>query len=246
MLPVEILYKSQKTVVGCTNRGTVTDMLNPYDGFCMCGYTGDDPEHVDACVGAMARFFGLDASRMLVPLQVHGTEVAVVESVPVNDSFLDGVDAVVTTVPDLMVGVSTADCIPVILSDENVGVVAAVHAGWRGAVAGIVEKTVGIMRKLGAGNIKGFIGPGICCSCFEVGPEVAIRFPAGFVSYAYGDRPHVDLPGYVASILEQCGVAIALRHSGCTRCMPQRYFSARALGIHSGRNYTFGILFGRK
>lgn len=242
MSAVEILYESPELVAGCTNRGSVDDRRSPYAGFNVCGYTGDTPEHVDDCVKYMSKIFGIKPEHIIIPRQVHGTEVAVVESVPADAARLEGIDAVVTTVRGLMVGVSTADCIPVLLFDEQAGIVAAAHAGWRGAVAGVVERTVDTMRSLGAADIKGIIGTGICCRCFEVGPEVSERFPVEFVSDTYGSKPHVDLPGYIASVIEKCNVDIIGRHSSCTRCMPQRYFSARALGIKSGRNYTFVML----
>lgn len=92
-----------------------------------------------------------------------------------------------------------------------------------------------------------FIGPSICVDCFEVGEEVAARFPEEcVVRYADGRRPHVDLPGYVWTVLCEAGLRRAnvrpFDKACCTRCHPDRYFSARSIGVESGRNFTFVML----
>ena len=239
---IEIVSNSARCVVGHSWRGDVADAAEPYDGFNVCHYTGDAAEHIAACREALGRYFGLGASDFIIPRQVHGTDIAVIEDKDFDHRMLECVDAVICTVPGLIIGVNTADCIPVILRDEEAGIVAAVHAGWRGAVAGIAEKCVGRMNELGAKQIKAYIGAGICRDCFEVGEEVAERFPDSFVIRHPEKKPHVNLPAYVADRLRASGVTDIVQTADCTRHMTKRYFSARALGIASGRNFTFALL----
>lgn len=242
-LPVAILRQTAVSVVGATWRGHGVNPESPYDGFSLCHYTGDNDTHARKCRKKLATRFGITPENVLVPGQVHGTMAAVITSPRFNPTDLENVDSVITTVPRLIVGVNTADCIPVVLADDSAGIVAAVHAGWRGALAGVIQNALGAMYNLGAQQITAVIGAGICRDCFEVGPEVASQFPAEFVSSVPGSRPHVDLPGYVANILHYCSVTELTTTGECTRCHPTRYFSARALGTASGRNYTFAMLF---
>lgn len=231
------------SVVGATWRGSGAVADAAYDGFSLCHYTGDSAEHSSGCRAALADRFGVGPERVVVPGQVHGTAIATITSADFDPATIEGVDAVITTVPKLIVGVNTADCIPVVLVDDRAGMVAAVHAGWRGAVAGIAGLTVEAMRRLGAGELTAVIGAGICSRCFEVGPEVSEQFPQRFVTQNPGERPHVDLLGYVAHELINSGITDIINTGWCTRCNPERFFSARALGIASGRNYTFAMLF---
>lgn len=240
--PIDIIYSSDRCIVGQSWRGGIADAGMPYEGFNVCHYTGDSNEHIADCRKALGRHFGIEADNVVVPRQVHGTEIAVVDTFDFDRCTLEGIDAVISSSPGLIIGVNTADCIPIILWDEEIGIIAAIHAGWRGAIAGIVEKSVGKMLGLGAKAISAYIGVGICSDCFEVGEEVAERFSARFVVRRSGEKPHVDLPAYVAHALRSAGVANIIQSTDCTRHMSDRYFSARALGIASGRNFTFAML----
>ncbi len=137
--------------------------------------------------------------------------------------------------------VRTADCVPVLLADRQAGVVGAAHAGWRGALAGVVEATLAAMSRLGAvaERTRAAIGPAIDPCCFEVSPEIAAAF-ADLAPDLVDHRrrgPHVDLPGTVRHTLQAAGVpARAIeRRGGCTRCSGQRYFSYRRQGEQAGR-----------
>lgn len=222
-------------------RGRV-DVSDSYSGINVCHYVHDDPAHVRASREEVCRQLGIGADALVVPRQIHSADVAVLIG---GASSPDGVDAIVTGLSDVAIGVSTADCVPVVMADGSSGLIAASHAGWRGALAGIIDNTVDTMVSRGASvkNIKVMIGPCICWSCFEVGEEVAALFPDGFVSRDYGTKPHVDLPGYVRSRLEAHGIPTSAIQGpiDCTRCNPSRYFSARRLGINSGRTFT-GII----
>lgn len=211
-----------------------------YRGLNVNTKSDDDAARVAANLQKAAACFGLDGSRLHLLNQGVSAVTEYVEE-PTQDKMT--ADGAVTDRPNVVLCIRTADCAPVLLADYEHGVVGAAHAGWRGAVAGIQQRTVGAMERLGAdaGRIRVFMGPCICQDCFEVGEEVACRFGDRFVSRRPGERPHVDLAAYVADTLVGEGVRadhISLP-TACTRCRPDRYFSARASGIASGRNFTF-------
>jgi len=122
-------------------------------------------------------------------------------------------DALVTTTPGLVVSILTADCTPVLFADEKAGVVAAAHAGWKGAISGVLENTVALMREHGATAIAAAIGPCIHQTSYEVGPEFRDRFIATEATYARFFAPgangksQFDLPGFCAARLEAAGVS---------------------------------------
>lgn len=223
-----------------TSRGDISS--SPYSGFNICHYTGDSPESVARCRVMLAARLGIEPEMLVVPRQTHSVNCRVIDSVPVDAGSLKSVDALVTALPGVAIGVSTADCVPVLLADTVHGVVGAAHAGWRGALGGVVEATVRGMVSLGSvpADIRAVIGPCICKDCFEVGDEVAELFPDGYVARAAGRKPHVDLPEYVASRLVACGITreLVTMPVACTKCNPDRYFSARELGVNSGRNFS--------
>ena len=156
-------------------------------------------------------------------------------------------DAVMTDMADVCVGVSTADCIPVLLYDEDHHAVCAVHAGWRGTMARIVQCAVKTMQTVYQSipeRIKAAIGPGISITHFEVGDEVYQAFAeAGFDMDAIARRFkkwHIDLPLCNQMQLTETGVPEEQIHQAgiCTYDSYDRFFSARRLGIRSGRIFT--------
>lgn len=238
------LYRGRRIEVYTTYRGGMVEGENPYSRFSLCHYTGDTVEHVEACKAQLSECLDMPVDRIVVPRQVHGADCLYVCGGSPADSTPEGVDAVVTDIPDLVVGVNTADCLPVVLIDECRGVVGVAHAGWRGALAGVVHSAIEEMCRRGAsvGNMEVFMGPCICVGCFEVGVEVSSRFPIKNV--VFNEKPHVDLPGYVHDMLVGEGVGPEMIHlpSECTKCNPEKYFSARTVGIKSGRNFTFALI----
>ena len=170
---------------------------------------GDDPAAV-----AENRRLAIDAilpgAGLAMPFQVHSALATVVAS-PVQGAERPRVDALVTATPGLLIGVVTADCAPVLLADRDAGVVAAAHAGWRGAVGGVLEATLEAMEGAGAARERtvAAIGPCIAQASYEVGPDMVEAFEDGadrFFSPGTGDRMHFDLEGYVASRLAAAGV----------------------------------------
>jgi YfiH family protein len=136
-----------------------------------------------------------------------------------------------------VVAVKTADCIPVLLIDVRRRAVAAVHAGWRGTVAGIVGRAIDGMRArydTDPADLHAAIGPGIGKCCYEVGPEVAAQF-------GEQGRAHIDLPAANRAQLLTAGVTPARLHASnlCTRCRPDEFHSFRRDKELAGRLYSF-------
>jgi YfiH family protein len=145
-------------------------------------------------------------------------------------------DALVTSMRGLALGVLTADCAPVLFADPRAGVVGAAHAGWRGALAGILEAAIAAMEGLGAdrARIQAAVGPCIGQAAYEVGPEFEAQFlgqdRANARFFARTDqqaRPHFDLSGYVRGRLEAAGIARAGTIGGCTCEGSAQFFSYR-------------------
>ena len=219
-----------------------------YAAFNINGYCGDDELHVAANKVALCGLLDISCDHLVMPHQVHGTKIRRINEPP--HESIEGVDAVMTNVPQLCIGVSTADCIPVLLSDPRHHAVCAVHAGWRGTVLRIVQKAVTAMGEAYASapaDLQAVIGPGISLDSFEVGDEVYDQFAeAGFDMPLISRREakwHIDLPVCNSLQLIEAGVPMAnIQLSDiCTYQQHDHYFSARRLGIQSGRIYT-GIL----
>lgn len=227
-----------------------------YGAFNLNEWCGDSAQHVQANREALCHSLHIPSSHLLVPHQVHGTEVRVVGQQLVQASetsrrqMLEGVDALVTDIPNCCIGVSTADCIPVLLYDAGHAAVAAVHAGWRGTAQHIVAHTLQVMRQTygtSPDKVHAVIGPGISLGAFEVGDEVYDCFTAAFprhpeVCVRY-DKWHIDLWLCNRLDLEDMGVPAPHIHVAgiCTYNNTDEFFSARRLGVSSGRIYS-GIM----
>jgi YfiH family protein len=197
----------------------------------------DDAAAVAANREAAAAALG--AATLLTAHQVHGVRVAVAQG-PWSGERPQA-DAVVTATPGVAVGALSADCAPVLLADAEAGVVAAAHAGWRGALAGVVEATVAAMTALGArpGRIAAAVGPCISQRAYEVGPEFVDAFLdedrafARFFAGGAGDRAQFDLPGFVLDRLRAAGVERCGWIGRCTYADDALFFSHRR-GVHRG------------
>ncbi len=197
---------------------------------------------------AMARI-DLDAGRLVTAFQVHSDRVAVVEA-PWSRGEASEVDALVTGEPGVALGILTADCVPVLLADAEARVVGAAHAGWQGALGGVLEAVVGAMVKLGAqpGRLVAGIGPAIGPSSYEVGPE----FPGPFLAAHAGDgeffRPAArdghflfDLKGYVAARLGRCGGVRVETLPNDTCAEEADFFSYRRACLRGESDYGRGL-----
>ena len=219
-----------------------------YAAFNVNAYCGDSAEHITENRRLLSVLLGLPEQHIIMPHQTHGTTVCRIDVPPTET--IEATDALMTDVPGLCIGVSTADCIPVLLYDEEHHAAAAVHAGWRGTVRRIVGEAVRAMHDAYGTEpaaLQAVIGPGISLDSFEVGDEVYEQFAAaGFDMPAISrrdDKWHIDLPSCNRLQLEAAGLVPAhIQMTGiCTYQQYDRYFSARRLGIQSGRIFT-GIL----
>ena len=198
----------------------------------------DDPESVTVNRGRVAAHLGVPVDALVSVHQVHSPDVAVIDGPPEAPVRAD---AMVTRRRDVALGILTADCGPILLSDGEAGVVGAAHAGWGGALAGVAEATVGAMERLGAsrGRIAAVLGPTIGPGSYEVGPEFAERFEAAdpangrFFAPGTGDRLMFDLPAYVLSRLEAAGVRGVW--TGDDTYPDERFFSYRR-SVHRGED----------
>jgi YfiH family protein len=205
----------------------------------------DPPENVRENRSRMAAALGVAADHIVTCYQIHSPEVVVAE-VPWTRENAPRADAVVTRVPGLAIGVSTADCGPVLFADAAAGVVAAAHAGWKGALTGVLEATVAAMERLGAtrAGIAAAIGPMIRQPNYEVGPEFVERFRAAdagnssfFVPAAREGHAMFDLAGYVARRLASAGIGATEDLALCTYADPARFFSFRRATHRSEPDY---------
>ncbi len=240
-----------------TQRGEVCTN-DSYSQWNLCDYTGDDALRVLDARMQFCHQLDIELDHLVMPRQSHTTNVAVIgqnffdTSIDEQDSALDDIDALVTMLPRVCIGVNTADCVPIALADPVHGIIAIAHAGWRGAMAKIAAKTVNTMLHLGADVtcISATMGASICQECFEVGDEVAQAFEqAGFDLAKIMHRntitgkAHINLQEANRQVLISAGVSYGniLLPEHCSRCEHNRYFSARRLGINSGRTFT-GII----
>ena len=207
-----------------------------------CSISGqDDPASVAENRARVATALGLARERLLGLSQVHGIEVATVTA-----AWRAGegprADALVTGRPGLALGIVTADCAPVLFADSQAGVVGAAHAGWRGALAGILEATVAAMVALGArpSRISAAVGPCIAQASYEVAADMTRALDADPASYeflAVGRRTghwQFDLSGFCAARLARAGVREVERIAADTAAEPERFFSHRRRTLAGG------------
>ena len=228
-----------------------------YGQFNINRYCGDRAEAIAQNRQALCQSLQIDDSRLLMPHQVHLTEIATID-----DDFLsldnderhqrlEGIDAIMTDRVGVCIGVSTADCIPVLLYDRRHLAICAIHAGWRGTQQRIVEKAVKAMTDTygsRSSDLQAMIGPGIGLDSFEVGDEVYEAFAdAGFDMEAiseHREKWHIDLPA--CNRLQLMAMGVKAERIGvsdiCTYKAHDTFFSARRLGINSGRIFTAIIL----
>lgn len=198
-----------------------------------CGPGSSDQDEIVAINRARVAQAMQTAPDHLITLhQVHSADVVHVTG-PVPDK--PRADAVVTATPGLALAILTADCQPVLFADAQAGVIGAAHAGWRGALSGVLEATLDAMEDLGASRdaISAVIGPSISQAAYEVGPDFLADFLADdpdnarFFVQGEGDRMMFDLPAYGLHRLRASGVGHAEWTRHCTYADPARFFSYR-------------------
>lgn len=228
-----------------------------YGQFNINCYCGDDKEAIQKNREALCQLLAIADDHLVMPHQVHLTKIAQIDdaflALPADERHqaLEGVDALMTNIEGVCIGVSTADCIPVLLYDPVQRAACAIHAGWRGTVKRITEQAVAQMTAVYGtrpADIIAQIGPGIHLDSFEVGDEVYEAFQQeGFPMQAISKKKekwHIDLPEcnrlqLIAKDIPADHIAVS---SICTYQQADRFFSARRLGINSGRIFTSIIL----
>jgi len=197
--------------------------------------SSDTPDNVAENRARMAAALGVKPDRLLTAYQIHSSDVAVAGE-PWTHESRPRADAIVTRTPQLAIGVSTADCGPLLLADAEAGVIGAAHAGWRGALTGVIESTVAAMEILGAerSRIMAALGPAIRQPNYEVGPEFVARFVAVsadnarfFVASKRVDHGMFDLAGYIADRVQHAGIVEFEDLALCNYAEPERFFSYR-------------------
>ncbi len=201
-----------------------------------CGLgSHDDPALVIENRRRVAEHMGAEHGSVITLYQVHGATALTVTG-PMPRTNMPKADAVVTATPKLAIGVLTADCTPVLFADAAAGVVGAAHAGWRGAVAGILESTIAEMERQGARRerIIAAVGPTIGQDAYEVGPEFeaeVVALDRAYARYFRAPEPsakaHFDLPGFVSERLRAAGIGSIELAAPCTRANESKFFSYR-------------------
>lgn len=194
----------------------------------------DNAEHVRENRARMASMMNVAPENFLTVYQVHSPDVAVAEAAW-DSTTRPHADAIVTCTPNLAIGITTADCGPVLFADPKAGVIGAAHAGWKGALTGVLESTIAAMEKLGAerNGIIAAIGPLIRQRSYEVGAEFVERFTAAdpgyaafFVASERDGHAMFDLAGFIRARLAQAGV-LMIDDLGNDTYTDDRFFSYR-------------------
>lgn len=195
----------------------------------------DHAAHVAENRARMAAALGVEPRCLVTAYQIHSPHVIVADK-PWPADARPRADGIVTRTPALAIGVSTADCGPVLFAEPQARVIGAAHAGWRGALSGVVEGTIAAMVRLGATRalIRAALGPMIRQANYEVGPDLMERFAAEdsesasfFAPATRADHALFDLPGYIAARLRRAGLAHVGDLNVCTYADAARFFSYR-------------------
>lgn len=235
--------------------------MGNYASFNMSPFSGDNPWDFAINKQSLCEQIGVNPTQLIIPYQIHGTEIKEIDErffqLPAEEKteYLNGVDALFTRIPQVCIGVTTADCVPLVFFDPTQKAVAVAHAGWRGTCAGIAEKTVQTFVKYYNSNpadIRVTIGPSISADVYEVGEDVVRNFDdAGFdistIVTKLNGSFYLDLwkanqltlkkGGILAEHIEIAGI--------CTFTQHEQFFSARRLGIKSGRMLSGIMLKGK-
>lgn len=222
-----------------------------YATFNLGAYCGDLPENVQKNRDLLCQELNINSERLIVPREVHKDGIFLVEEdffqkgEEAREEALAQCDALITQMKNVCLGVTTADCVPVLLYAPEAKIAAAVHAGWRGIACEIVTKTISRLCQMGASieEIIACTGPCISAEAYQVGPELINEFSKIFhrqdissILIQIQDSIHADLRNAVNIQLENAGISPLniSTHPGCTY-YDERYFSARRQGLQSGR-----------
>lgn len=241
-----------------TSQGGVSS--GNYSSFNLGRYTEDDPLNIDVNYRFLSRMLGIDIENLFVPKQSHGNSIAVIDNdflnLPAEEKqiILTDVDALITNVKNIGIGVTTADCVPILIHDPQNHAIAAIHAGWRGTVQHIASKTLKKMQQNFGTKSKDVlvgIAPSISAARFEVGDEIGEAFREAkyqIENFSYrhetSGKLHIDLQEANTLDLMSLGVKRSNIENSklCSYSNPDLFFSARRQTIKSGRMMTGAIL----
>jgi len=256
MITYDLLDTYKEIAHFCTDRKGGVSVGN-YASFNLSPFSGDNPENVNKNKEILCKQLGIDAEKLVIPYQTHGTKILEIDnsffklSQQEKTQVLIGIDALFTHLPNVCIAVTTADCVPLLFFDPQKQVIAVAHAGWRGTCSRIAEKTVhNLINKFNCNpiDIRVVVGPSISSEVYEVGKDVVDNFSnAGFdISQIVEVRNKsffLDLWKANQQSLQNTGILSEhIEISGiCTYTHHDRFFSARRLGIKSGR-MTSGIM----
>jgi hypothetical protein len=207
--------------------------------------SSDAPEKVRENRARMAAALGVPADHLLAAYQIHSPDVVTLDK-PWPHEMRPRADAIVTRTPGLALGITTADCGPVLFADGEAGVIGAAHAGWRGAFTGVIEATLEAMERLGADRVRIAValGPMIRQDNYEVGPEFVTRFVAAERDNEQFFRPSAreghamfDLPGYIRHRLARADVRHIEDLGLCTCADAERFYSYRRMTLLGEKDY---------
>lgn len=234
----------------CTTRQGGVSVGN-YASFNISPFSGDEPECYKQNLEILSKCIDVEVDNIILPYQTHGTEVRIVDkafmemTTDQKANYLNGVDALITNEHLICIGVTTADCVPLTFYDPVKRVVAVAHAGWRGTCAKIVSKTIVLMHAkfdCKPADLHVVIGPSISGSAYNVGQELyadfnEAGFPCNEIFHKRHDNLYLDLWKANEWLLINEGVSpMQIEVSGiCTYTHHDEFFSARRLGIKSGR-----------
>lgn len=248
LITFDLLNKFSKITHFCTTRQGGVSVGN-YASMNMSPFSGDNVEHQSENLNLLKK--KLNSTDLIIPFQTHGTEIGIINEDFIQKNFaeradlLNGVDALITKEPNVCIGVTTADCVPLIFYDPQLEVIAVAHAGWRGTCGRIAEKVVKRMQEEFGSHpqhINVVIGPSISGTVYNVGNELidnfsSAGFPVAEIFNTNNELIYLDLWKANQWLLESMGVpADHIQISEiCTYTQHEKFFSARRLGLKSGR-----------
>jgi YfiH family protein len=248
LITFDLLNKFSKIAHFCTTRQGGVSVGN-YASMNMSPFSGDNVEHQSENLNLLKK--KLNSTDLIIPFQTHGTEIGIINEDFIQKNFaeradlLNGVDALITKEPNVCIGVTTADCVPLIFYDPQLEVIAVAHAGWRGTCGRIAEKVVKRMQEEFGSHpqhINVVIGPSISGTVYNVGNELidnfsSAGFPVAEIFNTNNELIYLDLWRANQWLLESMGVpADHIQISEiCTYTQHEKFFSARRLGLKSGR-----------
>lgn len=251
--PKDKLFNFSTTIKGGLSK-------NSYESLNLGLNSGDDLENVYENRRRLAEILNISNKNLYIPYQTHDDKICIVDEnfLELSDEEktkrLKGIDAIITDRKNIGIGITTADCVPILIFDPTKNIFAAVHAGWKGTAARIAAKTVEKMHShfnCKPQDLIAGIGPCISQSKFEVGEEVVdcfrqADFPIDIIGYHNSEsgKLHIDLELTNRLILEEAGIIFSSIETAnlCTYSNPDKFFSARRQTIYSGRMITGGVL----